>query len=62
MRCKWCGDIIELGPPTKEQLEHENNCPWQEHKKAYEVYEFCWGKEKAEAYKKMREEDDKVLL
>jgi len=56
MRCKWCGDIVELGEPTPEQIEHENQCPWQKTKKPYEVYEQCWGKEKTEIYKQMRKD------
>jgi len=56
MRCKWCGDIIELGEPTPEQIEHENQCPWKKTHKAYEAYEFCWGKEKTKIYKQMRKE------
>jgi len=56
MRCKWCADIIDLGEPTQEQLDHENQCPWKKNHKPYEAYELCFGKEKAEAYKKMREE------
>ncbi len=62
MRCKWCDDIIDMGPPTKKQLKIEDECPWKKTKKPYEASEFVWGKKHAKAYKKMREEYDKVLL
>ncbi|HEC66486.1 hypothetical protein LCGC14_1620420 [marine sediment metagenome] len=56
MRCKYCDDIIDIGAPTEEMLKIEEECPFKERNKPYEVAERIKGKEYADAYRKKREQ------